>query len=144
MDTKKLNLLEFENKTLKEIISITKEKINANMGWKEEDKTISIDKLPDCQHKARLSNMVTNSAEAKICVVAILNKDGTWQAYAGYPDVRDLKPIMQDYTFDIPWFCEFIRDRQQVIMMGEKLDKDTACILFPEWDESKHKGKQHE
>jgi len=132
-------LIEFSEKPLREIIAIQKETLDNNVRQLENGRTISISQLPDCQHKVRLENIVMNSKEAKIVVIAFLNFDNTWQAYAGYPDIRDLKPIIQDYSFDVAWFCENIRDREQVLMMGDKLPKDAACILFPDWNEKTYK-----
>jgi hypothetical protein len=105
----------------------------------EEGKTISIDQLPECTFKELLTSIVQDTSQAKICVIAYLEKDDSWNAYAGYPDVRDLVPAMKiesitPYSKDeIGWRCENIRDCVAVLIMGEKLDKDTALLLFPDW-----------
>lgn len=95
----------------------------------EQGRTISVHDLPDCDHKSRLLMIVQNPKEASIVVIA-LNKQGIWRGYAGYPDVRDLRPIIKDFNYDIEWFCENIRDRNQVLMMGDKLPAKVLPLIF--------------
>ena len=125
---------------LKQILMSKDDVMNNNINVQEQGKTISINMLPDCSHKKLLIDLVTDQA-AKICVAACINStDRTWQAYAGYPDVRDLKPVPPtDYHFDIQWCCENVRDRANVLFMGEKLNKETAEILFPDWKDKTYK-----
>lgn len=119
--------------------------IAAAVTRQEQGLTISINDLPDCQHKARLLHWVRN-ADSKICVIALQHKDG-WQAYAGYPDLRDLKPTVENELTEpyflsstIEWSCEYVRDAEQVRMLGEVLPVETAIQLFPDWDIKSYKG----
>lgn len=105
-------------------------KINTQEVNKEKQgRTISVHDLPNCDHKSRLLMIVQNPKEASIVVVA-LRQNGFWKAYAGYPDVRDLRPIIQDFNYDIEWFCENIRDINQVLMMGDKLPAKVLPLIF--------------
>src|SRR3990172_9583137 len=107
--------------------------MNNNIKVTEQGITVSIQNIPECIIKARLMYIVKNP-NAKICVVARqLLPDGTWVAYAGYPDVRELKSengIESRYR----WFCQSIRDRKQVVMLGDLLPFNVATELFPDWD----------
>ncbi len=139
--SKKLSkaLIEFNEKPLKEIIAMQQQTVKDNVKIMENGMTISISKLPDSKVKERLSNIVMDATQSKVVVVALLDKDDKWRAYIGYPDIRDLKPIITDYTVDIPWMCQNVRDRIQVMMMGELLPKEVAGKLFPDWDIEKYK-----
>lgn len=105
----------------------------------EDGKTISIDALPDCSFKTFLTLLVQDAKTAKICAVAFLNPNNKWDAYAGYPDIRDLKVKLDIENLtpyskeEIDWRCENIRGHEEVLMLGEKLPKDIALILFPDW-----------
>lgn len=106
----------------------------------EEGKTIALNKMPDCSHKNSLIDLVMDKS-CRICIVAVSNKDKTWQAYAGFPDQRELKSILPiNANFQIEWLCEFVHDRAAVIMMGEKLPEKVARQLFPEWEDKKYKN----
>lgn len=104
-----------------------------------EGKTINVSELPKCPHKDLLVAIVNDPKVVKICVVAFMNPDRKWVALAGYPDVRDLKPVPVDAKeifidpIDAVWRCENIRDVMEVTMMGERLPNDTAIKLFPDW-----------
>lgn len=128
--TKVQKLLSFDDKQAKRITAIMTSAPSVNKH--EHGRTISVKDLPDCEHKTRLLALVSNPAEASIVVIALKNSDGFWKAYAGYPDIRDLKPITRDFTYDVQWFCENIRDRSQVIMMGDKLPPEIIVKLFAE------------
>lgn len=108
--------------------------------YKEQGTTISIDKLPECPHKTKLLKEVTDIT-SKICVVASFNQQSNkWSCYAGYPDIRDLKPLngtegQSTARMDLEWSCEYVRNREQVLFLGDKLNEETARILFPDWKE---------
>lgn len=110
-----------------------------------EGKTISISNLPDCDHGKFLTSIVQDPKRSKICVVAFLKKPGieltidTWTAYAGYPDARDLKPILPKsvsylHPYDIQWLCEHVNDVMAVTMLGQPLERSVAVKLFPDWE----------
>lgn len=102
----------------------------------EHGKTIAINQLPDCIHKTRLINSVMSS-DARICVVACREGiQNRWVAYAGYPDVKDLKPSVYkaEALSVLVWSCENIHDASSVKILGETLSKKIAGELFPEWD----------
>ncbi len=114
---------------------------NNNIKVLEEGKTISLNKLPDCKHKESLIDLVMDKA-AKIGVVAIANADGSWQAYAGYPDERELKPIFPPgQDLNILWLCCHVVHRDNIVYMGEKLAEDIAVKLFPSWKDKQYKGE---
>lgn len=140
MKKKKLSkaLIDFNDKSIHDLIATQQQVLDQNVRMLENGKTISISQLPDSRHKTRLLNLVMNAEQSKVVVVALANSDNTWQAYIGYPDIRDLRPIVDDYT-DVAWCCENIRDRTQVLMMGDKLDRETAIVLFPEWGNKVYK-----
>lgn len=103
-----------------------------------EGKTINVSDLPECVHKSLLMKIVNDPKLAKICAVAFLNPDRHWEAFAGYPDVRDLKAVLPLDTknwhpHDIMWLCENVNDVMSVTMMGQKIPKDAAIKLFPDW-----------
>ena len=112
--------------------------MNNNIKVLEYGKTISISQLPECRHKIRLQNIVINT-NAKICVVAIANGE-RWEAFAGWPDIQDMKlePVIS--LMDYEWNCENIRDQEQVLIMGEKLNEETAKQLFPDWANKEYAG----
>jgi len=95
--------------------------MNNNIKVLEYGKTISISQLPECRHKVRLQNIVINT-NAKICVVAIANGE-RWEAFAGWPDIQDMKlePVIS--LMDYEWNCENIRDQEQVLIMKNSTKK---------------------
>lgn len=101
----------------------------------EEGKTISADKLPDGIHKAQMSVYVSDLKTTKLAVIAIRKLTSSWEAFVGYPDLRDLKPTYKDnqYWESYEWCCENIHDVQAVKMLGVKLKKDEAVLFFPDW-----------
>lgn len=139
----------FTEQAQKEVIDIMTTITNNNIRKLEEGKTISISDLPDCIHKSRYVNIVQDAKEAKVVAIAVLREvDDTWEAYIGWPDVRDLKadiskPSSDDWTnkdldkFDWLWFCENIRDVEQVRMLGDKLSEEVARQLFNDWWDKK-------
>ena len=133
----------FTEQTQKQIIDIMTDYTTNLVKRLEEGKTINVIDLPDCIHKSRYTNIVQDAKQSKVVAIAALNEtDGTWEAYIGWPDVRDLKvkaelPELDD--FDWLWFCENIRDAEQVKMLGDKLSKDVAEILFPDWKSKPYK-----
>lgn len=131
-------LIDFNDKSLDDLFASQQQVLDNNVRMLENGKTISVSQLPDSRHKARLQSLVMDADQSSVVVVALSNQDMTWQAYIGYPDIRDLKPIVKDYT-DVSWCCENIRDRVQVMMMGDKLDRETAVQLFPEWSNKVYK-----
>lgn len=101
----------------------------------EQGKTISASELPYSLHVIRMEDYVTKLSDVKLCVIAVKRLETAWEAFVGYPSIRDLRA---DYkknelweTYE--WCCENVHDVQQVKMMGEKLSKDHALILFPDW-----------
>jgi hypothetical protein len=115
----------------KNVMMINIETVNRE----EEGRTITATELPYSIHKQRMELYVTKMSDVKLCVIAIKKIDKDWEAYVGYPDVRDLKVDYKDNANWEPyeWCCENVHDVQQVKMMGEKLSKHDAMILFPDW-----------
>lgn len=134
-------------KKKKEILSVHKEQHeNKQPTYLEEGRTISIDKLPDCELKKLLISIVQDPSQSKICVIAFLNKrNNSWVALAGYPHVFDLKPrdVLEAITsydgLELQWRCDAIRSRDGILVAGELLPKEVAEILFPEWVNKKYK-----
>lgn len=103
-----------------------------------EGKTINVSDLPTCSHKKFLLSVVQDPKRSKICVVAFLNHDRKWEAFAGYPDVRDLKTVLPEgaktaHPYDVLWLCENVNDVMSVTMMGQKIEPSAALKLFPDW-----------
>ena len=101
-------------------------------GAVEHGMTISVKDLPDCQHKRLLS--IIAKPEARICVIAVQLPIGKWIAYAGFPDVKDLKiqtgtPNSSSIEFD----CEHIHSVEAVKMLGRIIEKEAAVQLF-DWN----------
>lgn len=107
---------------------------NIRTGY-EEGKTIAVSRLPDCEHKRTLIEILETVGDARICVLAVRRGiTPMWVAYAGFPDVKDTK-FKDDDLHDIYyWSCQNIRTVEQVKMLGEILDKEAAAKLFPDWD----------
>lgn len=125
-----------------EVIAIFKQQFKQKeVNRKQEGKTVSLNDLPACQHKTMLLEKVTNPKTSKICVVAV-KLSRSWVAYVGYPDVRDLKinlDMNSDINQQLVWDCEHIHNVEQVLMLGNFLNEETARALFPEWRELKYK-----
>lgn len=91
--------------------------------------SISISGLPSsCQHKSRLESYVS-SPSASVNIVLTL-ESGQFVAYIGYPDIKDLKPELQN-SRDILYHCNRIRSHNQVAQLGDRLDEATRDFLFP-------------
>ena len=116
---------------VKKIIQTKVETVNRE----EEGRTITASQLPISLHISRMMKYVTNLNDVKLCIIAIKKLDKAWEAFVSYPDIRDLKANYKDeaYWETYEWCCENIRNVEQVRMMGEKLSKDHASILFPDW-----------
>lgn len=96
----------------------------------EQGRTISVSALPACPHKELLEKMVLNPKTASIVVVALRDlHDNKWRAYAGFPDKRDLRPVV-NVDFDADWYCDNIRDRSGVLIMGTKLAPEILPLIF--------------
>lgn len=105
-------------------------------GRTEEGKTITASQLPQQSiHMMRMKKYINDLDSVKLCVIAIKKHDKAWEAFVGYPDIRDLKANYKDemYWETYEWCCENVRNVEQVKMMGEKLSKQDAMILFPDW-----------
>lgn len=145
MAKKKINPDEVD-KVFNEVLMTGKQQHNGKdkeVDRQEEGKIVSIDKLPrSWVHFNRCFEIVRDPKIAKICIVAAKQKDGKWEAYAGYPDVTDLRitvPEIDDNWTVLLWNCDYIRDRNQVLMLGEKLPKSIALQMFPDWDKDQYK-----
>lgn len=139
--------VEWTEQTAEQITDVMKSILSTNIQTidrQEEGKTISIDQLPNCLLKHFFCSVVRDAKEAKVCVIAFAHKDGSWVALLGYPDKLDLKPreqieaMMSMDILELQWRCDMIRDREAVLMAGEKLKQETAEELFPDW-----KGKRY-
>lgn len=121
----------FEGKSLRQILNVDVKVDTPEVNHHERGRLIPIASLPDCPHKERLINLVMRPDEAHITVVAFRNlHDGLWTCYAGYPDIRDVKPLIFTVTDNFEWLCENVRDRSQVLIMGDKLAPDVAIKIF--------------
>lgn len=98
--------------------------------------TIAIQDLPESVLKNQL--LMIADKEARICIVAVKEDDGTWIAYSGYPDVKDLKIADTPDNSTMFWNCEHIRTISQVKILGEQVSKVLAAQLFPTWDIDKY------
>jgi hypothetical protein len=99
----------------------------------EEGKTISVEHLPDCKHKEMLMQFCY--PESKICAVAVRRGiTEKWVAYIGFPQIQDTKLTIDNLVSNEYWNCQHIHDIEQVKMLGDILDKETAAQLFPDWD----------
>lgn len=108
--------------------------------YKEQGMTISIDQLPDCEHKNKLLQFANKGA--RICVIAAKRGiTNNWAAYAGYPNIKDTTLTEERYS-QSNWDCENINDVESVKMLGEILDAETAAILFPDWDISLYTNEE--
>ena len=103
---------------------------------KEEDsKIISANDLPNSLHKSRMAMFVSDMKSTKLCVIAFRRHSTAWEAFVGYPDIRDLKATYKDNDLweTYEWCCENVHDVHQVTIMGEKLSREDALVLFPDW-----------
>ena len=134
----------FTEQTQKQIVDIMTSYTSQLVKRLEEGKTISVIDLPDCVHKSRYINIVQDAKQSKVVVIAVLDDiDNTWEAYIGWPDVRDLRPVVKDFMTELDWlwFCENIRDAEQVKMLGDKLSEEVARLLFVDgWKDKQYKA----
>lgn len=93
---------------------------------------ITISQLPDCYFKEVLSNMVIDPNKASVFVVAKAGMIGDWASYIGYPDIEQMQDYHKNRT-DIQYYCLTLRTPSQVVKLGDKLDREIAEQLFPEW-----------
>jgi hypothetical protein len=134
MKNKKTKMMKLDQTRIKTIFNDKKESDNQ----KEHGRTISIENLPECALKNQL--LMIAEKEAIICIVAVRhNENGSWVAYSGYPDVKDLKIKDTQDNSVMFWNCEHIRSVENVKMLGEIIDIETAAKLFPDWDRNKYK-----
>ena len=123
--------------------------------YQQQIRAVKVSDLPECSFKDDLLKIILDPDTSIICVVAFENPDKTWAVYVGYPDVRDIRPIIKDlhiqsihqpaiFAADILWRCENIRGADETLMMGELLPREAAGMLFPEWKEKTYVGSENE
>ena len=114
-------------------IILTGENMNTNIQeTKTQYREIAIADLPDCYFKEILSGMVIDTSKATVFVVARAGVIGDWASYIGWPDIEQLQSYHKNRT-DIQYYCLTLRTPSQVEACGDKLSKQTADELFPEW-----------
>lgn len=114
-------------------IILTGENMNTNIQQTNmQYKEIPISQLPECFFKERLSNMVIDPDKASVIVVARLGVIGDWASYIGYPSYDELSDWHKNRE-TIQYYCNTLRTPSQVSAYGDKLSKDIAEQLFPEW-----------
>lgn len=88
--------------------------------------------LPDGYFKERLTQLVSNPKTAMVTVVAKEGGSGKdWGAYIGWPAIRFMKPDC--ITPGTIYYCEHISSIGDVMGEGDKLSKDEAMKIFPEF-----------
>lgn len=104
----------------------------------QQKKQIKINDLPDCYYKEQLLSLV-QSGESTIWVVAKEGYANDWAAYCGWPTLTDLTPELQA-SDNYQYYCTRVHEAQDVADRGDKLDKQTALILFPELKHKVYRG----
>lgn len=120
----------------KQIITIGRY-MNNNIRLTEEVKTIFVSDLPNCYYKERMTDMVKNPETTLIITVAKLGTILDWACYIGWPEISELKEEYQ--TSDNYYYCSTLHSKNQVLAYGDKLEKETADQLFPNWSELKYR-----
>jgi len=93
---------------------------------------VIISQLPECFFKEVLSSMVVDADKSNVVVVARLGVIGDWAAYIGYPAFDNLSEWHKNRE-NIQYYCNTLRTPSQVSAYGDKLDREVAEQLFPEW-----------
>ncbi len=101
-------------------------------------KELAIDDLPDCYAKEMLQNMVIDSGSATINVVASIGVIGDWSAYIGFPSYGSLKEEKKNESMF--YYCTQVRFPEGVASNGDKLSKETAIKLFPQFKDLKYRN----
>lgn len=106
---------------------------------KVEYKLIKIKELPDCYSKELLLKMVENPNVADVYVVAKPGHINDWACYIGFPAFEQLN---SEYKFrgEMTYYCYNVRNWDEVMANGDKLSKETAEILFPEFKHLQYRG----
>lgn len=99
---------------------------------------ITVANLPDCYFKEILTSMVTDVNKATVNVVAKKGVIEDWAAYIGYPSYDFIKPELRG-SIEINYYCSTLRTVTQVLAYGDKLDKQIAEIIFPEWRDKRYR-----
>ena len=97
-----------------------------------------IQDLPDCYYKSQLLSLV-QSGESMIWVVAKEGYANDWAAYCGWPTLSDLKPEFQS-SDNYAYYCARVHEAQDVCDRGDKWDRQTAVVLFPELQHKVYRG----
>lgn len=95
---------------------------------------IKISELPDCYQKEQLEKLTIEPKIATVFVVAKEGSAGDWACYIGFPDYDNLKPEFKQKPEYI-YYCNYVREPDSVASNGDKLSKEIAIQLFPEFKE---------
>ena len=115
------------------IILTSGENMNTNIQeTKTQYREIAIAELPDCYAKEVFSTYVTDPNKATVIVVAKAGMISDWAAYIGWPDKSHIKDGFQS-SMDVEYYTSTLRTPSQVQSYGDKLSKETADEIFPEW-----------
>jgi hypothetical protein len=117
----------------------TGEKMNTNIKQTNtQHREIPISLLPECYYKEMLAGMVEDPNKATVYVVARMGVIGDWSAYIGWPELKYIKGVRQTYR-ETEYYCTSVRTPKQVAAYGDKLDRQTAEQLFPEWKDRRYR-----
>jgi hypothetical protein len=101
-------------------------------------KIVTVDSLPRCNARTYFKLIVEDPSTTKVVVAAAMIDKGTWSAFVGWPGIGRLKLIHQSIPI-MQWSCSVIRTTDEVLATGDKLSKEAAVALFPEWKGMRYK-----
>ena len=104
-----------------------------------EVKEILIKDLPDSYEKEQLSSFCTDPQTSHVHVIAKEGFIGDWACYIGWPNLEHLKKeLMAD--LNRVWYAENQHEPSGVLAHGDKISKEMACAIFPEWKDKSYRS----
>ena len=95
-------------------------------------KRIFINNLPDCYSKKQLIKLVKDPFITTVNVIAKQGSIDDWACYIGFPN--DIELLKTEYhTPEYLYYCNNVYEADGVLSNGDKLPKDIALQLFPEF-----------
>lgn len=116
-------------------MEVRKQKMNTNIKQTNtQSKEIAIAQLPlSCFMRERVKSWVNDIHKATVYVVAKTDNLDNWVCYIGYPHMNMILDNLKHSPF-IQYHCTHMQSESQVLAYGDVLDKESAELLFPEWN----------
>lgn len=102
--------------------------------------TVKVCDLPEGYYKGRLSEMVVNS-DVRVWVVAEEGSIGDWAAYIGWPQFNEIRPECR--SPEVMYYTTSHRLPEDVMALGDKLSREEAVALFPDFNDLCPAGYRH-